>query len=139
MNVVDPSKGNCEIFSVGVSIPNPGLTSPKVGGINVRIEGALSAGYQIGPGEIRNVKAEAAFNPFEDKPDLDIILTGQFYIGMNAHITGSIRGGVEISIAIASVIGGLGIPGTASLDGHVLTHGKLHYRRASFEQELEIR
>ncbi len=135
IHLFDPIKGNYEIFSVGVSIPIPGLSIPKVGGINVRIEGALSAGYQIGPGEIRNVKAEAAFNPFEDKPDLDIILTGQFYIGMNAHITGSIRGGVEISIAIASVSGGLGIAVTASLDGHVLSDVKLHYQKGKFEAE----
>src|SRR5262249_1150044 len=138
IHIFDPIKGDYKIFEVGISIPIPGLSIPGVGGVNARIEGALSAGYQIGPGEIRNLKAEAHFNPFEDKPDLDIELSGQFYIGMNAHVTGTIRGGIEVSIAIASIAGGLAITATATLDGHVLSNVDIHYQKSRFEAKADF-
>jgi len=138
IHLFDPIKGDYTIFEIGVSIPIPGLSIPKIGGLNARIEGSLKAGYQIGPGEIRNVKAEAAFNPLEDKPDLDITLSGQLYIGVNGHITGSIRGGVEISIGIASVSGGLGISATAALVGHVQSNARIHYEKAKFVAEADF-
>lgn len=138
IHLFDPIKGEYNIFDIGISIPIPGLSIPGIGGVNARIEGALSAGYQIGPGEIRNVKAEAQFNPFEDKPDLDILLKGQFYIGMNAHITGTIRGGIEVSIAIASLAGGLAITARASLEGHVLSNIEMHYQKSRFEAKADF-
>ncbi len=138
IHIFDPIKGDYKIFEIGISIPIPGLSIPAVGGVNARIEGALSAGYQIGPGEIRNVKALATFNPFEDKKDLDILLSGQFYIGMNAHISGTIRGGIEVSIAIASIAGGLSLTATAALNGHVLSNVELHYMQGRFEAKADF-
>ncbi len=138
IHIFDPIKGDYTIFELDVSIPIPGLSIPKVGGVNAKIKGSLSAGYQIGPGEIRNVKAEADFNPFEEKPDLDVTLSGQFYIGMNAHITGAISGGVEVSILVASVSGGLGISVTATLDGRVLSNVKFHYQKGRFEAQADF-
>ena len=112
-----PKGDDYKIFGVDVKIPIPGLSIPKIGGVNAVIKGALYAGYHIGPGELRHLKAEVDFNPLDEKPDLDVTLSGQFYIGMDAHITGTISGGVEVDILVASVSGGLGIAATAALEG----------------------
>jgi hypothetical protein len=123
-----PFGGDYKIFEIGVSIPIPGASIGGVG-LNARIEGALSAGYQIGPGELRNVKVAAEFDPLEEKPDLDVLMTGQLFIGAHAHVKGSISGGLEVSAAIASVSGVLTVFAEASLDGQVLSSIEIHYQK----------
>jgi Domain of unknown function (DUF4157) len=132
IHLFDPIKGDYKIFEVGVSIPIPGASIGPVG-LNARIDGALSAGYQIGPGELRNAKIEAAFNPLEEKPDLDVLMGAQLYIGARAYVSGSISGSIEVSVGIASVSGGLTITATASLEGHVASEVKIHYQKSRFE------
>jgi hypothetical protein len=137
IHLFDPIKGDYKIFEVGVSIPIPGASIGPVG-LNARIDGALSAGYQIGPGELRNAKIEAAFNPLEEKPDLDLLMGAQLYIGARAYISGSISGGIEVSIGIASVEGGLTITATASLEGHVASEVKIHYQKSRVELDANF-
>ena len=132
-----PFKGDYQIFSVGLSIPIPGASVGPVG-IKARIEGALSAGYYIGPGELRNVRVEALFNPLEDKPDLDLTMQGQLYIAAGAHISGSISGSIVLDVGIASASGGLTITATALLDGHVASQVKLHYMKSRFEVQADF-
>lgn len=135
-----PPKGDdYKIFGVDVKIPIPGLSIPKVGGINAKIKGGLYAGYHIGPGELRHLKAEVTFSPLEDKPDLDITLSGQFYIGMDAHITGTISGGVEVDILVASVSGGLGIAATAALKGESTSDVKVHYQEGKLDAQADFK
>ncbi|HYI96150.1 MAG TPA: DUF4157 domain-containing protein [Bryobacteraceae bacterium] len=126
-----------KIFEVGISIPIPGASIGGVG-LNARIEGALSAGYKIGPGELRHLKLAAAFNPLEEKPDVDVLLTGQFYIGAEAHITGSISGGIEISIGVASVTGLITVSATAMLRGEVISNVELHYQKDRFDAKADF-
>lgn len=130
-------KGDYEIFSVGISIPIPGASIGPVG-VKARIEGALSAGYQIGPGELRNTKIEATFNPLEDKPDLDLTMKSQLYIGANAHITGSISGSIVLDAVIASASGGLKVSATAMLDGHLASQIEIHYSKGKFEVKADL-
>jgi hypothetical protein len=137
IHLFDPIKGDYKIFEVGVSIPIPGASIGPVG-LNARIDGALSAGYQIGPGELRNAKIEAAFNPLEEKPDLDLLMGAQLYIGARAYISGSISGSIEVSIGIASVSGGLTITATASLEGHVASEVKIHYQKSRIELDANF-
>jgi hypothetical protein len=132
-----PFKGDYEIFSVGVSIPIPGASIGGLG-VNARIEGALSAGYHVGPGELRNVKVNAMFNPLEDKPDPDIKMQGQLYIGAGAHVSGSISGSIVLDVGLASVSGGLTVTATALLDGHVASQIELHYMQGKFEVKADL-
>jgi hypothetical protein len=132
-----PFGGNYTIFEIGVSIPIPGASIGGVG-LNARIEGSLSAGYQIGPGELRNVKVGAEFDPLEEKPDLDVLMKGQLYIGAHAHVKGSISGGLEISIGIASVSGLLTVSAEASLDGQVLANIEIHYQKDRLTTEADF-
>jgi hypothetical protein len=139
LHFMDPAKGDYEIFHFEVDIPIPGLSIPKVGGINAVIKGGLFAGYQIGPGEIRNLKAKAEFDPFEDKPDLDITLSGEVHISASAHITGTINGGVKLSILVASVSGGIGIAASATLKGEASSNIELHYHQGKFEAQADFK
>lgn len=124
-------KGDHEIFSIGVSIPIPGASVGPVG-LVARIEGALSAGYNIGPGELRNVKLMAMLNPFEDNPNVDVELSAQLYIGASAYVSGSISGAIMLEAYVASVSGGLKLTVTAALDGHFAADASVHYRQSNF-------
>jgi hypothetical protein len=132
-----PIKGDYKIFEIGISIPIPGASIGPVG-LKARIDGALSAGYQLGPGELRNTKLEAAFNPLDEKPDLDVVMTSTLYVGASAHITGKISGSIVVDAVIASVSGGLTISATALLDGHVASEVTLHYQQSRFEVDAKF-
>jgi hypothetical protein len=132
-----PFGDDYEFFKVGIEIPIPGASIGPIG-LKATIKGSLSAGYQIGPGELRNAKIEAAFNPLDDNPDLDVEVSAQLYIGASAHVTGKISGGVEVSIGIASVGGNLTITATATLGGHVASKAKIHYTKSRLEVEADF-
>lgn len=127
-----PLEGNYKFFDIGVSIPIPGASIGPIG-LKARIDGSLSAGYKLGPGELRNTKIEAAFNPLDEKPDADVILTSTLFIGASAHITGRIAGSVAVDVGIASVEGGLAVTATASLDGRVQSEATIHYQKSRIE------
>jgi hypothetical protein len=129
-----PFGGEKEIFSAGVSIPIPGASIGPVG-LKARIEGGLSAGYRIGPGELRSVKLQTMLNPFEENPDVDLKLSAQLYIGVNAHISGSISGAIMVDAAIASASGGLRVTVTAELDGHLAADSMIEYKKGHFSVE----
>lgn len=124
-------KGDKVIFKTGITIPIPGASIGPVG-LVVKIDGSLGARYGIGPGEIRGVKIEAAFNPLENRPDPVLDMAGTLYIPAYAGIYGSIRGALAISIAVASVSGGLTVTASADLDGKVQASIKLHYEKSRF-------
>jgi hypothetical protein len=124
-----PFKGDYNIFEVGVSIPIPGASIGPIG-LKARIEGGLSAGYQVGPGELRNAKIEAAFDPLEDKPDLDVLIGAQVWIGARVYVSGSISGSVVVDAGIASLSGGLKVTATASLEGEAASEVSIHYTQS---------
>jgi Domain of unknown function (DUF4157) len=138
IHLFDAVGNDYTIFEVGVSIPIPGASIGPLG-LKARIDGSLSAGYQIGPGELRNTKIEAAFNPLEDNPDPEITLTSTLHIGGGVHITGSIEGKIELDALIASVGGGLTITARASLDGALDSSVTLHYKQGRFEADADFK
>jgi hypothetical protein len=133
----EAKSGEYKFFEVGVKIPIPGASIAGIG-VNAHITGSLSAGYQLGPGELRDTKLEAAFNPLEDKPDLDVIMTSTLYVGGNVHISGRIAGSIMLDAWVASAEGGLAITATASLDGHVSSKVTLHYTKSRFEVDANF-
>lgn len=128
IKLFDGFGGNATIFKAGVSIPIPGASIGPVG-VKARIEGELSAGYQIGPGEIRNAAAEAHFDPLEENANFEFEIGGQLWIGASAHITGAVTGSIVLDAVIAEVSGGLTISATASLNGEVLSNVKFTYSK----------
>lgn len=132
-----PIQGDYKFFEIGVSIPIPGASIGPVG-LKARIDGSLSAGYKLGPGELRNTKVEAAFNPLDEKPDVDVVLTSTLFIGASACISGRIAGSIVVDAGIASVSGGLAITATASLDGHVASQVTIHYQQSRIELDANF-
>jgi hypothetical protein len=132
-----PIQGDYKFFEIGVSIPIPGASIGPVG-LKARIDGSLSAGYKLGPGELRNTKMEAAFNPLDEKPDIDVVLTSTLFIGASAYISGRIAGSIVVDAGIASVSGGLAITATASLDGHVSSQVTIHYQQSRIELDANF-
>jgi hypothetical protein len=132
-----PFKGDYSIFEVGVSIPIPGASIGPVG-LKARIEGGLSAGYQIGPAELRHAKIEAAFDPLEDKPDLDVMIGAQVWVGARVYVSGNISGSVVVDAGIASLSGGLKVTATASLEGEAASDVSIHYTKSRLEVDADF-
>ena len=133
-----PITGEYKFFEVGVDIPIPGLSIPGVG-VEARIEGSLSAGYQLGPAELRNTKIAATFDPLEDKPDIDLTLTSTLWIGASGHITGTVSGAIKLDITVASLEAGLKITATGQLAGYASADASVHYTQSRLEAEANFK
>ena len=129
--------GDTTLLETGFSIPIPGASIGTIG-LKARIEGALKAGYHIGPGEIRNAAVETAFNPLEDRPDFSLTIGGQVWIGASAYISGSISGDIVLDVGIAEASGGLRVTATAKLNGEALSKVSLTYQKANFEVSADF-
>lgn len=115
-----------------IKIPIPGASIGPVG-LVITIDGGIEIHYSVGPGQLRNTKIEAAFNPLEDKPDLDVVIGTQLYVGARAGIGGSIRGALAIDAWVASVSGGLTLGAQADLSGSASADLQLHYTKNHIE------
>jgi len=133
----EPKTGEYKFFEIGVSIPIPGASIGPVG-VKAHIDGSLSAGYKLGPAELRDTKIEAAFNPLDEKPDAEVTLSSTLYIGGNVHISGRIAGSIMLDALVASAEGGIAITATASLEGHVASQVTLHYAKSRFEADANF-
>ena len=127
------TKGQKDLLSIPtITIPIPGASIGPIG-LVVKIDGGIDIHYQVGPGQLRNTKVEAAFNPLDDKPDLDLLIGAQLYVGAHAGIGGHVRGALAIDAKLASLSGGLTIGAQADLDGKAEADLKLHYSKSRIE------
>jgi hypothetical protein len=81
------------------------------------IDARLGASLGIGPGELLDTRARAAFNPLDENPNVDIELGTTINVPAHAGLSFTVRGGIGLSAGIASVTGGLSITGSVNLDG----------------------
>lgn len=136
--------GNYTFFDIEEDIPLPPPLSIGGVGLNVNIEGSLSAGYSVGPVELQDVKATAQFQPLEKDPALEMDLTSKLVIGATASITGTIKGGIKLSVVVASIRGDIGITATATLHGGMDVPFHAHYKDGKitadvgFEAQLKL-
>jgi hypothetical protein len=119
--------GHYTFFDIEEDIPLPPPLSIGGIGLNVNIEGSLSAGYSVGPVMLEDVKATAEFQPLEKDPDVQLDLTSKLVIGATASISGTIKGGIKLSVVVASIRGDLGITATATLKGGMNVPFHAHY------------
>lgn len=127
------AKGKKTLLAVPtITIPIPGASIGPVG-LVVKIDGGIEIHYQVGPGELRNTKVEAAFNPLDEKPDLDLLFGTQLHVGANAGIGGFISARLAIDAYIASVSGGITVGAQADLEGEAQADLKIHYTKSRFE------
>ena len=124
--------GNKSLFDIEQNIPIPGASIPGVGGLAAKIGGGVSLGYGIGPGRLRNIAIEAAFNPLEDNPDVDVAIGGRLEIPAHVSFSGHIKGGIALDVAIAEVAGFLTITASLNLAGGVSAEFKGRYAKNRF-------
>lgn len=118
VNVFERREFNRNLFTVPtVEIPIFAIPlGPRSIGLVAQISGGLGFSAGIGPGQLRNVFAEVTYNPaHEDQTQLHG--HGEFAIPADAGLT--LRGdmGLGVSVAIASLSGGIELAGTLGLQG----------------------
>lgn len=122
-----------ELFRRSLDIPIFGISiGPVSVGLIGRITGAFGVTYGVGPGELRNARIAAAFNPLDENPDLDLQIGARLVIPAHAGVFISIRGAIGLSAAVASVTGGITATGTAELRGGLEAAVDVRYQRNRF-------
>jgi hypothetical protein len=124
--------GEKSLFDIEKNIPIPGASIPGIGGLMAKIGGGVSIGYGIGPGTLRNVFIEAAFNPLDDNPDLDVGMGGKLDIPAYAKFSGYVKGGIALDATIAEVSGFLTITVSLKLAGGLSAEFKGRYAKQRF-------
>ena len=125
-------QGEKTLFDIEKNIPIPGASIPGVGGIMAKIGGGVQIGYGIGPGVLRNVFIEGAFNPLEDNPDVDVGMGGRLEIPAYARFTGYIKGGIALDVTVAEVSGFLTVSVSLTLNGGLAAEFKGRYAKNRF-------
>ena len=89
---------------------------PRSIGLVAQISGGLDFSAGFGPGQLREVYAEVTYNP-DHEDETQIHGHGEFVIPADAGLT--LRGdlGLGVSVAIASLSGGIELAGTLGLQG----------------------
>jgi hypothetical protein len=114
-----------------IKIPVPGASIGGIG-LNVTIDAGITADYAIGPGQLKDTKIAAEFEPFAESKDLKVDLQSQLAIPAHARIAGRVRGGLEIDVLVADVSGGITVIVSASLDGGLFVPFVAHYEKDRF-------
>ena len=126
------------LFNYGMQIPILAIPlGPVSAGLVGTIDGGMKVNYGLGPGELRGVHIEGSFNPLEESKDVDIKAGATLVIPAHAGISLYIRGGVGVSIAIASVTGGITAIGTAELRGGLEAPVKIEYSKGRYSLNAE--
>lgn len=109
---------NRNLFSVPtIEIPLFAIPlGPRSIGLVAQIGGGLDFTAGFGPGELRNLSAEITYNP-ERENETTVAGHGEFAIPADAGLT--LRGDLSlgVSVAIASLSGGIELAGTLGLEG----------------------
>ncbi|MCF6350620.1 MAG: DUF4157 domain-containing protein [Flavobacteriaceae bacterium] len=92
---------------------------PRSVGLVAQIGGGLDFKAGFGPGQLRDLSAEITYNP--DRED-ETTVAGQGEFGIPADAGLTLRGdlGLGVSVAVASISGGIELAGTLGLEGEAL-------------------
>ena len=99
---------------------------PKSIGLVAQIGGGLDFTAGFGPGELRDISAEITYNP-EREDETTLSGHGEFAIPADAGLT--LRGdlGLGVSVAIASLSGGIELTGELGLEGEAAAEVDLNW------------
>jgi hypothetical protein len=119
---------NKNLFSVSVEIPIFGISfGPRSIGIIAKLSAGVNASAGIGPGQIRQPKILAAFDPSNDQSALSFQASGELYIPAHADISVFLAGGIGASLLIVEAVGGLRATATAGLVGALSIPARIQY------------
>jgi len=106
-----------KIFGINIDIPLVGVSvAGQRVGIFATIGGGLTASAGIGPGQLRDLSLEIAYNPSHEE---QTTVTGhaQFYIPAHAGLRLFVKGGVGVGIPIVSAEAGLEVGAELGVEG----------------------
>jgi hypothetical protein len=125
LEVFPEKKLEKELISIGVDIPVFGVAvAGQRIGIFLNIAGGLTAKASIGPGELKDMAVEVAFDP-EDMSTSKVTGTARFVVPAKAGLRLTVQGAIGAGIPIVSARAGLelgaelGIAGEAYADAQV--------------------
>jgi hypothetical protein len=128
----NPEDQNKELFNVEQSIPIPGLS---IGIVNVvaHVGARLGVSYYVGPGELRDVKLAAGFDPLEETKNLAVHGHALLVIPAHAGVFLVLEGGLGLSAAgVAESTGNLTVRGDLGLDAVLSDQFDVDYRDGRF-------
>jgi hypothetical protein len=96
-------------------------------GLTAQVRFRVGVDYGVGPGEVRNLRARAAFDLFADIPNLEFRGMGQIYVPFNAGFFVGIDGALAIEAAVASASGGVGLTADVGLRGQIQLDAAIDY------------
>jgi hypothetical protein len=99
-------------------------------GLTAQVTLAVGVDYGFGPGELRNLRARAAFDLFGENTNFEFHGRGQIYVPFNAGFFVRVTGAVALDAAVASVASGLGVTGEAGLRGAITLDAAVDYAAA---------
>jgi hypothetical protein len=121
-----------KIFSFDKSFPIPGLSIGPLGLQGV-IEASVKAKYYFGPGLLKNVTLDAAFNPLAEKLDPSFKFHCDLDIPAGVGIAAKIGGGLKLEAGIGRVTGTVNIGASLDLDMSVGSPLDVTYSNNLFE------
>jgi len=126
-----------ELFKLSQDIGIPGLSIGTIG-VVAHIGARLGVSYYVGPGELRDVKLEAGFDPLEEAKNLSVQGHAALVIPAHAGVYLVLEGGLGVSAAgFAEVTGGLTVRGDAGLDGGLESTVDIDYHDGRFAVDAE--
>jgi hypothetical protein len=124
------SGGRRELFAwAPPGIPIWGIPLGPLGtvGLTAQIRLRVGVDYFVGPGELRNLRARAAFDLFADQPNFEFHGGGQIYIPFYAGFYVGLDGAIALDAAVASLSSGIGVTADAGLRGQVQVDAAIDY------------
>ncbi|TAK99178.1 MAG: DUF4157 domain-containing protein [Verrucomicrobia bacterium] len=127
--------GETEFFNKSIDFPVPGFSIGPIG-ITAGFNAALSAGYSIGPAELRNMIIMARFDPLEENPNLSVDAGATLFMAAEAHVTGIIGVHAGLDVLIAEAKAGIDFKVTGRLTNNFKIDVAIHYDPARWAVEV---
>lgn len=122
-----------KIFGFGVQIPIFAIPlGTRSVGLVAEIGADLKARAGIGPGQIRQLKVKAAFDPAKEESQFEFSGGGELFVPAFAELALGVHGGIGLSIAIASATGGIELVTALGLHGALSAMVQITYQNSQF-------
>jgi hypothetical protein len=133
INLFPEKKIEKTIFSVSIQIPIFAIPlGTRSVGLVAEIGADLKARAGVGPGQIRQLKVKAAFDPAKEESKFEFSGGGELYVPAYAEIALGVHGGIGLSLAIASATGGIELVGALGLQGALSAMVQIAYQDSKF-------
>jgi hypothetical protein len=121
-----------KLFSFGVQIPIFAIPlGTRSVGLVADIGANINARAGIGPGQLRGVKAKATIDLSKEN-SLEFVAAAELYVPAYANLRLAVHGGIGLSLAIASVTGGIELAALLGLQGALSTPVQFQYKNGLF-------